>query len=67
MTDNDLFTKAAAARWLGVTPQAVHERIKAGKLTPVVVRGDSMVTRAALDAWKQERKDRAQLLTGEPK
>lgn len=61
MTD-DLFTKADAARWLGVTPQAVGDRVRQGKLETETVNGRVLITRRGLESWKAQRADRGRKL-----
>lgn len=62
MTPQDLFTKAAAAREMGVTATAVRDRIQKGKLASKIVGGVEFVTRAGIDHWKKERADRGRQL-----
>ena len=66
MTDTDLFTKASAARWVGVTPQAVADRIRLKKLPAQRIAGVELVTRADLERWKADRQDRGRKLLGTP-
>lgn len=46
------------AKRVGVSRQAVHKRIKAGKLTtwPLNARGDLTVLLEDVEAWERERK-----------
>lgn len=60
MTDSDLFTRAAAARHVGVSTQAVTDRADAGKLPFEMVHGAKLYHRRDLEAWKAERQVRAQ-------
>lgn len=63
MTSNDLFTKAAAGKYVGVSRQAVEQRIEKGKLPlEPSIHGQDLIRREHLDAWKKERSERAQRL-----
>ena len=65
MSNADLFTQAAAARFIGVKRQAVEHRIKVGKIRPTILGGVTFVARGDLLIWRKERTKRARALTQE--
>lgn len=61
-TAADLFTPSAAAREVGVTRQAVNDRIASGKMRVTEIGGVTFVTRKEIAAWKEDRRRRARAL-----
>lgn len=65
MTNDDLFSTAAAATYVGVSTQALGARRTAKAYERKEVGGKLFYERAWLDAWKKERTERAeQVLAG---
>jgi hypothetical protein len=59
MSNEDLFTTAAAAEYVGVSTQALGARRLAKNYERKVVRGKLFYERLWLDEWKKERQDNA--------
>ena len=58
----DLFTQAAAARYVGVSRKSVKDRADADKLETEDAHGVVLYTRRSLDEWKAERAARGTAL-----
>jgi excisionase family DNA binding protein len=59
-TATDVLTVREAAFLVGVTTQAVRDRIRAGRLAAQEFHGVMLVERDALDVWMAERRKREQ-------
>ncbi len=55
-------TPAAAAREMGLSRQAVHDRILSGEIVPELIGGREFVCASDLVRWRKDRRARAKAL-----